>query len=274
MMKMTRTLLSIAVTGILAGCAETADTVTQENWLGEATIGTINGEPVAESVFRRLSLDTIQKPVEEMTPEERSAMIDRLVTFEVAAAEAERLGLHQERNVAASLEIARLSLLANAVVERHLGDNPPSEAELRDLYEERIENLSGTEYKARHILVESEEEAVSLIEQLDGGADFAALAQEFSTGPTGPNGGDLGWFAPDRMVAPFSAAVQALEVGAFSAAPVQTQFGWHVILLEETRDQQPPGIESLRVELTTVAQQQRVQAYLEGLREAAAVEVE
>jgi peptidyl-prolyl cis-trans isomerase C len=273
-MKTNRTILTIAVAGILAACAETTETVSDENWLGDASIGTIDGMDVPESVFRRLSLDTVQKTVDDLTPEERSAMIDRLVTFQIAATEAERLGLHQERNIAASLELARLTVLANSVVERHLEDNPPGEAELRDLYEQRIENLSGTEYKARHILVESEEEAASLIEQLDGGADFAELAQEFSTGPTGPSGGDLGWFAPDRMVAPFSAAVQSLEVGAFSAEPVQTQFGWHVILLEETRDQQPPGIESMRVELTSIAQQQRVQSFLQGLREAADIAVE
>ncbi len=273
-MKMNRTFLTIAVAGILAGCAETTETVVEENWLGESSVGTIDGVNVPESVFRRLSLDTIQKPVEEMTPEEREAMLDRLVTFQIAATEGERLGLHEERNIAASLELARLTVLANSVVERHLEDNPPSEAELRERYEQRIENLSGTEYKARHILVESEDEATSLIEQLDGGADFAALAEEFSTGPTGPSGGDLGWFAPDRMVAPFSAAVQDLEVGAFSTAPVQTQFGWHVILLEDTRDQQPPGMESMRVELTSIAQQQRVQAFLQELRDAADIAVE
>ncbi len=273
-MKLKKSLLSAACAAILAGCAPQTETAVEQNWLGDSSIGTINGVEVPESLFRRLSLDTIQKPADDLTPEERAAMVDRLVTFQLAAGDGERLALHQERSIAASLELARLQVLANAAVERHLEDNPPSEAELRDLYEQRIENLSGTEYKARHILVETEDEASDLIEQLDGGADFAELAQEFSTGPTGPNGGDLGWFAPDRMVAPFSAAVQALEVGSHSPEPVQTQFGWHVILLEETRDQQPPGIESMRVELTTIAQQQRVQSYLQGLREAAEIAVE
>lgn len=273
-MKLKKTLLSVACAAALAGCAQSTDTAVEENWLGDSSVGTINGAQVPESLFRRLSLDTLQKTADDMTPEERAAMLDRLVTFEVAAMDAERQGLNQERSIAASLELARIQILANAAVERHLEDNPPREAELRDLYEQRTANLSGTEYKARHILVETEEEAADLIAQLDAGADFAALAQEFSTGPTGPNGGDLGWFAPDRMVAPFSNAVQALEVGAHSAAPVQTQFGWHVILLEDSRDQQPPGLESMRTELTTIAQQERVQTYLESLREAAEIAVE
>ncbi|MGD8323132.1 MAG: peptidylprolyl isomerase, partial [Gammaproteobacteria bacterium] len=193
-----------------------------------------------------------------MTPEERADILNQLIAIHLAAADGERLGLHHERSIAAQLELSRLQYLASAAVERHVENNPPSEAELRDLYEARIENLSGNEYKARHILVETEQEARDLIAQLDEGADFAALAMEFSTGPTGPNGGDLDWFAPDRMVAPFSNAVQELEVGAYSPEPVNTQFGWHVILLEDTRDRQPPSIESMRVELTTIAQQQRI----------------
>lgn len=273
-MKLHTIVFPIACALIVGGCSQTAETVVEENYLGDASIGTIDGMDVAESLFRRLSLDSVQKPVEDLTAEERAAVLDRLISFQIAANDGERQGLHQELNVAARLELARIQLLANAAVERHLEDNPPGEAELRELYEQRIADMSGSEYKARHILVESQEEAADLITQLDGGADFAALAQEFSTGPSGPNGGDLGWFAQDRMVAPFSEAVQAMEVGAHTSEPVQTQFGWHVILLEDTREAQAPGIESMRVELTTVAQQQRVQAYLENLRAGAEVAVE
>lgn len=273
-MKLHIALLPVACLTMLGACTESAQTVVEENWLGDVNVGTINGAGVPESVFRRLALDTLQKNAEDLTADERALIIDRLVSFQLAAADGEQQGLHQERNVAATLELARMQLLANAAVERYLEDNEPGEAMLRDLYEQRIAEMSGSEYKARHILVETEEEASDLIVQLDGGADFAALAQEFSTGPTGPSGGDLGWFAPDRMVAPFSEAVQTLEVGAHTAEPVRTQFGWHVILLEDTRDQQAPGIESLRVELTTIAQQQLVQEYLENLKQGAELAVE
>jgi peptidyl-prolyl cis-trans isomerase C len=272
-MKLIRMFLTVAFAAIVGGCADTTDSVADANWLGDASIGTINGEDIPESLFRRLGLNTIQKTAEEMTPDERAAVLEQLVDLYLTAADGERQGLQQERSVAAELELQRLRYLATAAIERHLEVNPPREAELRELYEARIENLSGTEYKARHILVETEEEAAELIEQLDRGADFAELAQEFSTGPTGPNGGDLGWFAPDRMVEPFSEAVQALEVGGYTAAPVETRFGWHVIFLEDTRDQQPPGIESMRVELTSAAQRQRVESYLDSLRNAAEVEV-
>ena len=273
-MKLPKTLLPVACASILSACSQPVDTAVEENWLGDASIGTVNGVAVPESLLERLSLDTIQKPVADLTAEERTAMVDRLITFQLAANDGANQGLQEDQSVAASLEMARIQLLANAAVEQHLEANPPSEAELRELYDERIANMSGTEFKARHILLESEDEARDIITQLDGGADFAALAQEFSTGPSGPSGGDLGWFAPDRMVAPFSEAVQAMDVGAHSSEPTQTQFGWHVILLEETRDQQAPGLESMRVELTTAAQQQSVQSYLESLREAADLAVE
>ncbi len=102
--------------------------------------------------------------------------------------------------------------------------------------------------------------------QLEDGADFAELAKEKSTGPSGPNGGDLGWFAPNQMVAPFSAAVMALEDGAFSKTPVQTQFGWHVILREETRKTNPPTLDSVRDTVKQVVEQEKFQKYLEELR--------
>lgn len=274
-MNLQKRILSVACAAILAGCADSStETTVEANWLGESSVGTINGVAVPESLFRRLGLNMIQKSAEDMTAEERAAILEQLVALQLAANDGERQALHQERAIAAELELRRLQFLASAAVERHVENNPPSEAELRDLYEQQTANLSGTEYKASHILVETEAEAAILIEQLDAGADFAALAREFSTGPTGPNGGDLGWFTPDRMVAPFSEAVQALEVGAHTAAPVQTQFGWHVILLSDTRGQQPPGIESMRIELTTLAQRQKVEAYLDGLVNAAEVAVE
>ncbi|WP_010142299.1 peptidylprolyl isomerase [Oceanicola sp. S124] len=120
-----------------------------------------------------------------------------------------------------------------------------------------------TEYNASHILVETEEEAKALIEQLEGGEDFAKLARDKSTGPSGPNGGQLGWFTPDKMVAPFSAALVEMEAGDISA-PVQTQFGWHVIKLNETRERKP-ALEEVREQIVAELQQSESTAYLDEL---------
>jgi len=127
------------------------------------------------------------------------------------------------------------------------------------------------EYKAAHILVETEEEAQAVVEELEGGADFAAVAKEKSTGPSGPNGGDLGWFSKGMMVAPFEEAVVGMEAGALSA-PVQTQFGWHVIKLEETRVKEAPSLDEVRDELRTKVEQDAVTAHIDALVENANVD--
>ncbi|MGR3637961.1 peptidylprolyl isomerase, partial [Alterinioella nitratireducens] len=128
-----------------------------------------------------------------------------------------------------------------------------------------------TEYNASHILVETEEEAQSLIEELEGGADFAELAQQNSTGPSGPNGGQLGWFSPGMMVPSFEEAVFELEVGEISA-PVETQFGWHVVKLNETREQDAPALDQVRADLVEGLRVARVDAYIEDLSENAEID--
>ena len=157
-------------------------------------------------------------------------------------------------------------MLAQAVAADFIANNPATDEEMQAMYDEQIGLAPPTEFKARHILVATQGEAAEIITQLDGGADFAELAKEKSTGPSGPSGGDLGWFPPERMVAEFSQAVQALEDGAYSKEPVQTQFGWHVILREESRDAAPPPFDSVRDALKQNVEGQKLQDYLESLR--------
>ena len=135
-----------------------------------------------------------------------------------------------------------------------------------EAYQEQVALAPPLEFKASHILVETQSQAVSLISELEGGADFAELAKENSTGPSGPGGGDLGWFSANQMVAPFSQAVAALENGAFSKTPVQTQFGWHVILRVDSRESTPPTLESVRDVVKQRVEQDKLQKYLKDLR--------
>ena len=163
------------------------------------------------------------------------------------------------------LENERRALLANEII-RDVAIDAVTEEAVQAAYDEAIANMpSMEEFNASHILVETEEAAAALIEQLNGGADFATLAQEHSTGPTGPNGGNLNWFQAGQMVAPFEEAVMTLEVGAISAAPVQTQFGWHVIKLNDKRQQTAPTLEELRPDLTEMIQQEAVEAEIDRL---------
>jgi peptidyl-prolyl cis-trans isomerase C len=166
--------------------------------------------------------------------------------------------------VTLSLENETRSLTAGEVIEGVMAE-PVDEAALQAAYEEQYTNAEAeTEYNASHILVETQEEAQAIREELDGGADFAALARDKSTGPSGPGGGSLGWFGAGMMVPTFEQAVMALEPGAVSD-PVETQFGWHVIKLNETRQSEAPSLDEVREELETQIRQTKVQEAIEGV---------
>lgn len=167
---------------------------------------------------------------------------------------------NEERSLMAAEAVAQI--LANAVTEDAI------EAAYQETYGAAEPDM---EYKAAHILVETEEEAQAIVAELEGGADFAALAQEKSTGPSGPNGGALGWFGKGMMVAPFEEAVVALEAGSISG-PVQTQFGWHVIKLEETRMKEAPALDNVRAELRAQVEEAAVKARIDALLENANVD--
>lgn len=170
-----------------------------------------------------------------------------------------------------ALENEQRQLIAGEVIEKEMAADIAAE-DLDAAYEETYGSAEPTEeYNASHILVETEEDAKAVIEQIEGGADFAAVAKEKSTGPSGPGGGNLGWFGPGMMVPTFEAAVVELEVGALSA-PVQTQFGWHVIKLEDKRLKDAPPLEEVQAELETQIRQVRVQQTIEQMTAAADVD--
>jgi peptidyl-prolyl cis-trans isomerase C len=173
--------------------------------------------------------------------------------------------------MAAELELIRWQSIARTVTERFRAQNPPSDAEIRALYEENLPRLSARQYHARHILVATRDEAAALIAQIDAGGDFAALANEHSADGDGKSGGDLGWFTAETMVQPFGEAIRAMEDGAYTRTPVQTQYGWHVIKVEESRDGQAPDIQSLRAELSSAVERRKLDEYIRGLREGAVV---
>lgn len=175
------------------------------------------------------------------------------------------------RRVEMAVENETRSLMAAEAVGAVLATAVTDEA-IEKAYQDTYGNAEpDMEFKAAHILVETEEEAQAIVEELEGGADFAAVAKEKSTGPSGPNGGELGWFGKGMMVAPFEEAVVAMEVGAISA-PVQTQFGWHVIKLDETRMKEAPALDEVRDELRGQVEQDAVKAHIDALVEKANVD--
>ncbi len=166
--------------------------------------------------------------------------------------------------VTLSIENETRSLTAGEVVEQVMAADL-DEADVQAAYDEQYENAeAGDEYNASHILVETEEEAKAIKEELDNGADFAEMAREKSTGPSGPGGGSLGWFGKGMMVPTFEAAVVDMAIGAVSE-PVETQFGWHLIMLNEKRKTEAPTLESVREELELQVRQTRVQTRIEEI---------
>lgn len=175
------------------------------------------------------------------------------------------------RRVTLAIENDRRLMKAGAVIDE-VAQAASTEEEIAKAYAAQYGNFEGgDEYDASHILVETEEAAKDLITKLQEGADFATLAKEHSTGPSGPNGGSLGWFGKGMMVPEFEAAVTTLEKGAFSAEPVKTQFGWHVIILNDTRKQAAPTLDEVRGELVDGLQRQAVEAFVSGIEETAKI---
>ena len=250
------TIVTLAMSAILAGpttaMAETALTV--------------NGVDIDSTVLDMYLAGRIQKPAEQITAEERKLVLQELTDIYLLTTQPNAKALEADPSIKAQIELQGRAILAQAVATEFISSNPATDEEILAEYQIQMTSAPSSQFKARHILVETQAAASDLIVELDEGADFAELAKENSTGPTGANGGDLGWFSPDQMVAPFSDAVAALDDGAYTLEPVQTQFGWHVILREESRDNQPPTLDSVRDVLKQRVEQTKFQGYLENLR--------
>jgi peptidyl-prolyl cis-trans isomerase C len=190
----------------------------------------------------------------------------------VVGQQASKDGIDKVPETAALLELTRLNVLQQAVAEKYLKDRKPTEQELRAEYETQVGSLAKQEYHAKHILVATEPFAQKVVERLQKGEKFEDVAKHESMDSSKDNGGDLGWFTPDKMVKPFSDAILSLKPGEYTHKPIQTQYGWHVIELVETRDLQPPPYDNVRQRLEQVVQAKKVKAYTDDLMRNAKIE--
>src|SRR5688500_7307843 len=264
-----------AALALFAACAcsrEGAGTNTAA--LGSARVAVVNGKPIPESVLLFYTRATERQDYADLSAADRERVLNDVIGLELLAQQAEKEGLTASRTLAAQIELQRLQALARAMAAEHIKNNPPTDADLQAIYEENLPRLAGEQYKLRHILVTSKADADTIIAQLNQGADFIALAQAHADGPTGPNGGDLGWLTADSIPPAFAEAVRAMTVGSYSQAPVQTDSGYHVILLEEMQRQEPPPLEDLRDDLSSAAERKRLDDYIKMLKESATVEIE
>lgn len=230
------------------------------------TIKTVNGADIDSTVFDVYVQSRFNKPAASISESERTMALQEITDIYLLTTQPRAKELASDPSTVAQLELQRRGLVAQLTANDYMTTNVATEEEIVAEYEEQVKMSPPEQFKARHILVETQAAAQDIIAQLDGGADFVELAKENSTGPSGPAGGDLGWFPPDQMVKPFSDAVAALGNGEFTKEPVQTQFGWHVILREDSRESEPPTLESVREVVKQRVEQVKFQNYLQELR--------
>lgn len=258
---------------ILAGCNSNNPAQGPASAKG-GVAATVNGTPISENLVAYLlkQRTDLGRPA---TAEIRSGYIDRLVMQLVISQEAAKRGLDNSPEISAQIEMSRQSILANAFIQDYLKNATVSDEAVSAEYEKMKAESTGKEYKARHILLEQEEEARAVIASLKKNPKlFETLAREKSrdAGSKG-NGGELGWFDPRKMVPEFGAAVAKLPKGRFTEEPVKSQFGYHVILLEDSRQIALPPLEQVKPGLKQKLQQQGMQKYLDDLKAKAKIEI-
>ncbi len=212
----------------------------------DTVIARINGVEVTDRELALAEVDLLEQFSRVPAEQRRAMILNALLDIKVLALAAEEAGLADEPNFKAQIQFNRARTLHNNYFQSQ-ALNTITEEDMKARYELEAKNIPvQKEIRARHILVEKEEEAKAIITELDGGADFVELAKTKSTGPSGPQGGDLGYFGRGQMVPEFETAAFALEKGAYTKEPVKSQFGFHVIMKEDERDSEPPTFDQVQ----------------------------
>jgi len=237
-------------------------------------LATVNGTPITQNVFNAYVRSLTGGRDMKLNKQQQDQVLKRMIDMTVLADEAKKTGLNKDPKVAAQLTVQNLGILAQSQVNDYMKKHPVSEDQIKSAYAAHMKNEPSTEYHARHILVSSEAQAKKLIGELHHGANFAKLAAKYSedTG-SAKKGGDLGWFLPNTMVPPFSAALEKLKKGEITPTPVHTRYGWHIIQLEGTRASAPPSIDSMHQQLEHQLENENIQNYVDGLRKQAKVDI-
>ena len=276
-MRISRFLFILAAAGVLAACtkpagdtskgAESAATAEKK-----AAVATVNGKQLSAEFYdtfvQAVTGGQMQQP---LTDEQKSQLLDQLINMTLAAQSAEKDGLAKDPKVAARLDLLRTQILAEAASEKYVKAHPVSDTELKAEYDTQVASMP-KEYKARHILVDKQETAESIIRELQAGGDFSKLAKEESKDSSAQAGGDLGWFSPQTMVKPFADAVAALEKGKYTTTPVKSEFGYHVIILDDVRSPEAPKFEDVKPQVEMFVQRKKLQEYLDSLRKTAKIQ--
>jgi peptidyl-prolyl cis-trans isomerase C len=281
MMRMQRfPIVLVAAIGLLSACtrpagdaakpaADKADTAAKAT----TVVATVNGKAIDSETFNVFVQAVASKPAAEIPAEQKKQMLDQLINMTLAAQAGEKEGLEKDAAVKARMQLLHTQLLAEAATEKYMKAHPVSESETKAEYDTQVANMP-KEYKARHILVDSKEKAEAIIKELAAGGDFAKIAsKESKDAGSGKKGGDLGWFTAQSMVKPFADAVAGMQKGQTTQQPVQSEFGWHVINLEDIRTPAAPAYEDVKQQVEMLSQRKKLQAYLDELRKTAKIQI-
>ncbi len=264
---------TVAALASLAACNKTQQPAGTQPAAAPATVATVNGSAITRPEYDLFVKDLLQGKQQELTPDQKNQVLDDLINMQLLADQAEKDGLQNNPDTIAQLHLLHEKVMADAEQQKFVKSFQPSDADLKAEYDTAVAAMDKTEYKARHILVASKEEGQQIIKKLKGGAKFEDLAKSQSTDSGSKNnGGDLGWFTTSRMVKPFADAVVSLKKGEVTPEPVQTQFGWHVIQLEDTREKTPPPFDQVKQQLTNQLIRKKLQAYVAELKKNAKIE--
>ena len=239
--------------------------------LAADTIVTVNGEAIPQARAEALLAEQKAQGAPD-SPQLHNAVKEELVRREVMAQEARKMGLDKKDNVRAQMALAQQAILIRAYIQDFVATNPVSDDEVRKAYEAIKGRAGDKEYKVRHILVANEDEAKAIITKLQTGEKFEDLAAQSTDPGSKGKGGDLGWSNPGMFVKPFSDAMVKLEKGQFTGVPVKSDFGYHVIRLDDTRELKAPPFEEVKGQLSQRIQQQQVERHMLDLRSKAKVE--
>jgi peptidyl-prolyl cis-trans isomerase C len=242
-----------------------------------AAIAVVDGKTIPREDYDAYLKSLLRgKPATDLTADEKNQVLDQLVVMQLLSTQALKDGMDKDAEVAARLDVLRLQVLADGEAQKYLKGIVPTDQELHAEYDSQIGAMDKTEYHAQHILVAAKDKELAdqLIKKLKGGAKFEDLAKANSIDPgSKPSGGDLGWFTLARMVKPFGDAVKGLKKGETTPEPVQTQYGWHIIKLDDTRETQQQTFEQFnKQQLANGVIQKKFQAYLETLKKNAKIE--
>ncbi len=237
------------------------------------SVATVNGKTISKKTFEAYVLHKQKQDPKFDSKKGREILIQELVNRELMFQDALKKKLDKDKDVLFQLKQHRIDLLIKHAIRKTMLSTPITDTELKLEYDRRVKSANVKEFKARHILLKKEAKAKSIIKELKNGKDFIKLAKAYSTGPTGKNGGDLGWFNARQMVPEFSKAVAKMKKGSYTKTPVKTKFGWHVIKLEDIRKMEPPKFKDIKKQVRIIMQNKKLQEYIAKLRKKSKIKI-